>query len=71
MFAPKETPAPRHRVLRGAVRQTVNDADFKAAMAKLETPIDYRDAEDFQKFWDQEYRAIGEAIRRVGKVEVK
>ncbi len=71
MFAPKETPQPVLRALREAVRHAVNDADFKAAMAKLETPIDYRDGEDFQKFWDQEYKAIGDAIRRVGKVEVK
>ncbi len=48
MFAPKGTPAPVMRVLREAVRGAVNDADFKAAMAKLETPLDYRDGEDFQ-----------------------
>lgn len=71
MFAPKETPPPVMRVLREAVRNTVNDPDFKAAMAKLETPIDYRDADEFQKFWDQEYKAIGDAIGRVGKVETK
>ena len=71
MFAPKETPPAVLRVLREAVRQTVNDADFKAAMAKLETPIEYRDGDDFQRWWDQEYKAIGDAIRRVGKVEVK
>ncbi len=71
MFAPKGTPPPVLGVLREAVRQTVSGPDFKAAMAKLETPIDYRDGEDFQRFWDQEYKAIGDAIRRVGKVEVK
>ena len=71
MFAPKETPAPALRVWREAVRAAVHDADFVASMAKLETPIDFREGEDFQKFWDQEYKAIGDAIRRVGKVEVK
>ncbi len=71
MFAPRETPPPVLRVWRDAVRQTVNDTDFKAAMAKLETPIEYRDGEDFQRWWDQEYKAIGDAIRRVGKAEVK
>jgi tripartite-type tricarboxylate transporter receptor subunit TctC len=71
MLAPKATPAPAMRVLREAVRQTVNDADFKAGMAKLETPIEYLDGDDFQRWWDREYKAIGDAIARVGKVEVK
>lgn len=71
MFAPKQAPAPVMRVLREAVRQTVNDSDFKASMTKPETPIEYRDGDDFQKWWDREYKAIGDAIARVGKVEVK
>ena len=71
MFAPRGTSEPVMRVLREAMRQTVSEADFKSAMTKLDTPIDFRDGEDFQRFWDQEYKAIGDAIRRVGKVEVK
>jgi tripartite-type tricarboxylate transporter receptor subunit TctC len=71
MFAPKGTPAPVLKALRDAVRQTVNDPDFKAAMTKPETPIEHRDGDDFQKRWDREYAAIGEAIKQVGKAEVR
>jgi tripartite-type tricarboxylate transporter receptor subunit TctC len=39
LFAPRATPEPILVKLRDAVRTAVNDAEFKAAMAKLETPI--------------------------------
>jgi tripartite-type tricarboxylate transporter receptor subunit TctC len=69
LFAPKGTPAAVLRVLRDAVRQAAADPEFKGAMAKLETPIQYLDAEDFQRFWDKDAQALAEGVRRVGRVE--
>jgi tripartite-type tricarboxylate transporter receptor subunit TctC len=69
LFAPKGTPAPVMRVLRDAARQAVADAEFKGAMAKLETPILYLDAEGFQKFWDKDAQALAEGVKRVGRIE--
>jgi tripartite-type tricarboxylate transporter receptor subunit TctC len=69
LFAPKATPAPVLRVLRDAVRQAAADPEFKGAMAKLETPIQYLDADDFQRFWDKDAQALAEGVRRVGRVE--
>ncbi|HWP34963.1 MAG TPA: tripartite tricarboxylate transporter substrate binding protein [Thermodesulfobacteriota bacterium] len=71
LFAPAATPEPIMRRLREAVREAVQDPEFKAAMAKLETPIAYLDAPEFRKFWDKDAKMLAEAIRRVGKVEVQ
>jgi tripartite-type tricarboxylate transporter receptor subunit TctC len=69
LFAPKGTPAPVIRALRDATRQAVADPEFKGAMAKLETPIHYLDAEEFQQFWDKDAQALAEGVKRVGRIE--
>ncbi|MEK6665628.1 MAG: tripartite tricarboxylate transporter substrate binding protein, partial [candidate division NC10 bacterium] len=71
VFAPTGTPAPVLKTLRDAVRQAVEDSEFKGAMAKLETPIAYMDAPEFQKFWDKDARMLAAAIKRVGRIEEK
>lgn len=38
-------------------------------MDKMNTPIDYRDADEFQKFWDKDAQRSIEAIHRIGRVE--
>jgi tripartite-type tricarboxylate transporter receptor subunit TctC len=69
MFAPKGTPEPILKKLRGVIRQTVQEAEFKDAMAKMETPIAYMDAPEFQKFWDKDAKMLAEAIKRIGRIE--
>ncbi|MGZ5153066.1 MAG: tripartite tricarboxylate transporter substrate binding protein, partial [Burkholderiales bacterium] len=50
LFAPSGTPAPIMQKLRSTVRSTVNDPEFKDAMSKIDTPIAYLDAPEFQPF---------------------
>lgn len=71
MFAPRGTPAPVMKKIRDSVKQAVNTTEFKAAMEKLQTPIAYLDAPEFQKFWDRDAKMLADAIKRVGKVEIK
>ena len=71
LFAPAGTPAPVMTALRNAAKQAVEDAEFKAIMAKIETPIHYLDAPAFQKFWDKDAAMLAAAVKRVGKVEDK
>jgi len=71
LFAPAGTPAPVVAALRNAARLAVEDAEFKAIMAKIETPIHYLDAPEFQKFWDKDATMLSAAVKRVGKVEDK
>jgi tripartite-type tricarboxylate transporter receptor subunit TctC len=71
LFAPKQTPEPVMTVLRQAMGRTVKDPEFVAAMEKLETPVAYLDAPEFQQFWDNDAKMLAEAVRRVGRVEEK
>ena len=70
LFAPRGTPEPVMKSIRESVRQAVNTAEFKTAMEKLQTPIAYIDAPEFQKFWDKDAKMLADAIKRVGKVEI-
>jgi len=69
LFAPAGTPEPAIAKLREAARATVADPRFIAALATVETPIQYLDAPDLQRFWDADNQKLGEAVRRIGKVE--
>lgn len=71
LFAPKATPEPVLAKLRTAVREAVNDPDFKAAMDKLQTPIAFKQGEEFQRFFDADARRLAEGVRKVGKIETK
>ena len=55
-------------VLRDAVKRTVEDAEFKDAMAKVETPIAYLDAPAFKTFLDRDAERLRIAVERIGKV---
>ncbi|HXV11758.1 MAG TPA: tripartite tricarboxylate transporter substrate binding protein [Burkholderiales bacterium] len=69
LMVPAGTPPEAVKALRDAARKGAQDAGFKKTMAKLETPIRYLDAPDFQKFWDQDAKRLAVTVRRVGKVQ--
>jgi tripartite-type tricarboxylate transporter receptor subunit TctC len=70
LFAPRGTPAPVMKTIRESVKQAVSTAEFKSAMEKLQTPIAYLDAPEFQKFWDKDAKMLADAIKRIGKIEI-
>jgi len=70
LFAPRGTSAPVMKIIRESVKQAVATPEFKSAMEKIETPIAYLDAPEFQKFWDKDAKMLAVAIKRVGKVEI-
>ena len=69
VFAPAGTPETIQKTLREAVRAAINDADFKATMDKLQTPVAYLDAPEFKTFWDKDAAMLASAVKRVGRVE--
>jgi tripartite-type tricarboxylate transporter receptor subunit TctC len=71
LFAPKGTPEPALQKLRDALRAAVNDPDFKAAMDKLETPIAFKQGEEFRSFFEADARRLAEGVRKVGRIEQK
>lgn len=70
LFAPRGTPDPVMKRVREAVKEAVNTPEFKGAMEKLQTPIAYLDAPEFQKFWDKDAKMLADAIKRIGKLEI-
>jgi tripartite-type tricarboxylate transporter receptor subunit TctC len=71
LFAPRNIPASVLKTLRAATRQAVEDAEFKAAMAKIQTPIAYQDADEFRAWWDRDAQVLAGVVKRIGRVESK
>ena len=71
LFAPTGTPEPVLQKLRDALRVAVNDSDFKTVMDKLETPIAFKQGEEFRKFFEADARRLAEGVRNVGRIEAK
>lgn len=71
MFAPRGTPEPVMKVLRDAARKAADDPDFKATMAKLNSPIQFMDAPEFNKYWQADAKRLAALVKVVGKVESK
>lgn len=71
LFAPVGTPPQIMAALRNAARSAAQDPEFRNAMAKIETPVSYLDAPEFQKFWDRDAKMLGAAVRRIGRIEEK
>ncbi len=69
LFAPKILPASVFTTLREATRQAMQDPEFKGAMARVEMPIAYLDADEFKAWWDRDARILAGVIKRIGKVE--
>ena len=71
LFAPKGTPEPVLAKLREATRAAVAEPEFKGAMDKLETPIVFKQGQEFQQFFDADARRLADGVRKVGRVEDK
>ena len=71
IFVPAATPAPIIARLREAVRNAATSEDFKATMEKVSTPVAYRDAPEFQKYWDKDAARLKSALEKIGRVEEK
>jgi tripartite-type tricarboxylate transporter receptor subunit TctC len=69
LLAPKAIPAPVLKVLRDAVRQAVREPEVVNSHAKLETPIAYMDADEFNAWWARDAARLAEVVRMIGKVE--
>lgn len=71
VFAPAATPAPIVQRLRDAVRAAVADPQFKGAMEKVQTPVNYLDAPEFRTFLARDAARLKVAVEKIGKVDEK
>ena len=69
LVAPKSTPPHVIRILRDAMRQAVKEPEVVGSHAKLETPIAYMDADEFNAWWAQDAARLAEVVKKIGKVE--
>jgi tripartite-type tricarboxylate transporter receptor subunit TctC len=69
VFAPAGTPEAIVTKLRDAARATASDPTFVSALGTVQTPVQYLDAPELQKFWDADAHTLAEAVKRVGKLE--
>ena len=69
LVAPKSTPPHVIKLLRDAVRQAVKEPEVVNSHAKLETPIAYMDADEFNAWWAKDAARLAEVVRMIGKVE--
>jgi tripartite-type tricarboxylate transporter receptor subunit TctC len=69
LFVPAGTPEPVIARLREAARFAVEDPGFKAALARVETPVQYLDQPQFRSFWDADASKLAGVVKRIGKVE--
>ena len=71
MFVPRGTPEAVTKVLRDASRRAVQDPEFKNAMEKVDSLVAYKDAPEFQKYWDADAKRLAALVKVVGKAEEK
>jgi tripartite-type tricarboxylate transporter receptor subunit TctC len=69
LFAPAATPEPVVARLRDGVRAAVEDQEFKTAMDRLETPVTFKQGEEFRRFFEADAARLAEGVRRVGRVD--
>lgn len=71
LFAPKGVPTTVVKALREATRQAVQDAEFRNAMEKIQTPIAHLDGDEFRAWWERDAQMLAGVIKRIGRVESK
>jgi tripartite-type tricarboxylate transporter receptor subunit TctC len=69
LVAPKGTPPHVLRSLGDTVRQAVKEPEVVTASQKLQTPIAYQDAAEFNAWWRQDAVKLATVIQKIGKVE--
>jgi tripartite-type tricarboxylate transporter receptor subunit TctC len=69
LVAPKGTPPHVVKILRDAVRQAVKEPEVVTSHAKLETPVAYIDADEFNAWWAKDAARLAEVVKQIGKVE--
>ena len=69
LVAPRDTPPHIIKILRDATRQAVKEPEVIASHARLETPIAYMDADEFNAWWAKDAAKLAEVVKQIGKVE--
>jgi tripartite-type tricarboxylate transporter receptor subunit TctC len=69
LVAPKGVPPPVLKILGDAVRRAVREPEVVNASQKLNTPLAYQDADEFNRWWKKDAETLAAVIKTIGKVE--
>ena len=69
LFVPAGTPDAIVQRLREAAKVAAQDERVKTVLNAAGSPIQYLDAPEFQKYWDQDAAKMVDVVKRIGKVE--
>lgn len=69
LFTAAGVPEATMTKLRDVIRKAVADPLFHDAMTKSQVVIDYRDAPEFRKFFDADYKRMAVAVKAIGRLE--
>jgi len=68
LFTSAATPAPLQARMRELIAKAAADPLFKQALENVQVVPDYRDAPEFRKFFDEDYKRMARAIHAIGKL---
>ena len=69
VFVPAGVPQPIFDKLRAVAREVVENEDFKRVMERMDSPIQYLDAAEFEAFWREDERHQTAVINSLGKIQ--
>jgi tripartite-type tricarboxylate transporter receptor subunit TctC len=69
LFAPANLPPQVQQQLTQAVREAVQDEQFKQAMVKGNSLLNYMDGDEFNNFWKSEVKKLQDTVKFIGKIE--
>jgi tripartite-type tricarboxylate transporter receptor subunit TctC len=68
LFTRAGVPAPVLAKLRQLIGQVAADPQFRQALENVQVVPDYRDAPEFRKFFDADYKRMAVAVKSIGKL---
>ncbi|HXF65237.1 MAG TPA: tripartite tricarboxylate transporter substrate binding protein [Burkholderiales bacterium] len=68
LFTSAAVPEPIQLKMRELIRKAAADPLFKQALENVQVVPDYRDAPEFKKFFDADYKRMAAAIKAIGKL---
>ncbi len=69
LVAPRGTPPHVLKTLGDTVRQAVKEPEVVTASQKLQTPIAYQDAAEFNAWWRKDAEKLAGVIQKIGRVD--
>lgn len=69
LYVPKGVPAPAMHTLRESIARVAGTPEYKSAMQKGGIAVDFRDAQAFTRFAEEDGRRMVKVIKGMGKIE--